>query len=154
MPRVLGVNSRRQCRFTSSDSATTDRALPGPNKRAIVKTRCMKNIARSRSTYSSQLNRCNCQDLAISRIYAKNWELAPHRVTTMTAASRAIWNEPGAMSQSVKHTLSPLPYDSAALEPVIDCQSVLLHYAGYAEKFNAALEVRCCRRICGPANVN
>jgi Fe-Mn family superoxide dismutase len=42
------------------------------------------------------------------------------------------------------HTLPSLPYGSAALEPVIDCQSMLLHHgqhhAGYVTKLNAALE--------------
>lgn len=62
----------------------------------------------------------------------------------MTAASRATKNSPGSSFQPRKHTLPQLPYASAALEPVIDSQSVLLHHdkhhAGYVTKLNAALE--------------
>ena len=62
----------------------------------------------------------------------------------MTAASRAINNDYGTKTQSAMHTLPPLPYDYAALEPVIDAQTMMLHHdhhhASYVEKLNSALE--------------
>jgi Fe-Mn family superoxide dismutase len=43
-----------------------------------------------------------------------------------------------------KHLLPPLPYDYAALEPIIDSPTMMLHHdkhhASYVEKLNAALE--------------
>ncbi len=43
-----------------------------------------------------------------------------------------------------KHTLPPLPYDFAALEPYIDAQTLRLHHdehhASYVAKLNSALE--------------
>ena len=43
-----------------------------------------------------------------------------------------------------KHLLPPLPYDHAALEPIIDARTMMLHHdkhhASYVEKLNAALE--------------
>ena len=45
----------------------------------------------------------------------------------------------------MKHTLSPLPYDFAALEPHIDAQTMMLHHdrhhASYVENLNSALEM-------------
>ena len=44
----------------------------------------------------------------------------------------------------MKHTLSPLPYDYAALEPHIDARTMMLHHdkhhASYVENLNSALE--------------
>lgn len=62
----------------------------------------------------------------------------------MTAASRAIKIDHGPKTLSAKHTVPPLPYDYAALEPVIDAQTMLLHrdhhHASYVKKLNSALE--------------
>ena len=45
----------------------------------------------------------------------------------------------------MKHTLSPLPYDYAALEPHIDAQTMMLHHdrhhASYVANLNSALEM-------------
>jgi Fe-Mn family superoxide dismutase len=45
---------------------------------------------------------------------------------------------------AMNHTLPPLPYDVAALEPHIGARTMALHHdrhhAGYVEKLNAALE--------------
>ena len=47
-------------------------------------------------------------------------------------------------SAPAKHLLPPLPYDYAALEPIIDARTMMLHHdrhhASYVEKLNAALE--------------
>ena len=46
--------------------------------------------------------------------------------------------------QAWRHTLPPLPYDFAALEPYIDAQTLRLHHdehhASYVAKLNSALE--------------
>jgi Fe-Mn family superoxide dismutase len=49
-------------------------------------------------------------------------------------------------SQTAKHKLSPLAYDYAALEPIIDAETMMLHHdqhhASYVDKLNAALRGR------------
>lgn len=62
----------------------------------------------------------------------------------MTSAIRASKNEHGTKTQSAKHTLPPMQYDYAALELVIDAQTMMLHHdhhhASYVKKLNLALE--------------
>src|SRR5712691_3377114 len=50
------------CCLTSTDSATTDRAPPGPASRATVANRCRKRTARSRTAHPSKIatpQKCN-----------------------------------------------------------------------------------------------
>ncbi|MEO8135956.1 MAG: superoxide dismutase [Betaproteobacteria bacterium] len=53
-------------------------------------------------------------------------------------------NESGSDASAPLHVLPPLPYDYAALEPVIDARTMTLHHdkhhATYVDKLNAALE--------------
>lgn len=62
----------------------------------------------------------------------------------MTTAHRAIKIVHGTKIKSETHTVPPLPYDYAALEPVIDAQTMLLHHdhhhASYVAKLNSAIE--------------
>src|SRR2546427_6416855 len=48
------------------------------------------------------------------------------------------------MTQTTAHTLPPLPYDYAALEPQIDAQTMQIHHGkhhqAYVSNLNAALE--------------
>lgn len=64
----------------------------------------------------------------------------------MTAASRASKNDHSPTTPSAKHTVPQLSYDFAALEPIIDAQTMMLHHdhhhASYVAKLNAALEER------------
>ena len=58
-PRRLGDRFRERLRISSwcltrTDSATTERAPPGPAKRAAVASRCRKRTARSRTPQSYQ----------------------------------------------------------------------------------------------------
>ena len=61
----------------------------------------------------------------------------------MTAANRAIAIDQSSKAGSAIHTVPPLPYDYAALEPVIDAQTMMLHHdhhhASYVATLNSAL---------------
>ena len=49
---LSGTIEDRNCCLTSTDSTTTDRAPPGPAKRATVASRCRPRTARSRTGQS------------------------------------------------------------------------------------------------------
>lgn len=61
----------------------------------------------------------------------------------MTAAYRAIAIDQSSKAGSAIHTVPPLPYDYAALEPVIDAQTMRLHHechhASYVARLNSAI---------------
>jgi Fe-Mn family superoxide dismutase len=61
----------------------------------------------------------------------------------MTTLSSAVKNEDGPKTTFVKYTVPSLPYDFAALEPVIDARTMRLHHdhhhASYVANLNEAL---------------